>query len=288
MALLHIFSTIKETKDYLENLKKQGKTIGLVPTMGALHPGHISLLERANKENDISVLSIFVNPLQFNEKSDLDKYPRTIEKDIDKLIPAQCNVLFAPNSEEMYPRVTGGKEIQNPLINLGQLDTVMEGLHRPGHFQGVCTVVKKLFDIIEPTKAFFGEKDFQQLTIIKYMVKILGIPVGIISCPIVRETDGLAMSSRNVLLKTEERKNASQIYAVLSSVKEKRKNSSISDVKNWVEIQINKTPFLKLEYFEVVNSETLSPVYTWDEAKQLRACIAVKVGAVRLIDNIAI
>lgn len=286
---MHTFLTIKETQNWLLNLKKQGKTIGFVPTMGALHQGHLSLIERSNNENDISVLSIFVNPLQFNEKSDLDKYPRTIKQDIDKLKSVHCDVLFAPSTEEIYPaQGLGGEEKQSPLYNLGGLDTLMEGLHRPGHFQGVCVVVKKLFDIIKPTKAYFGEKDFQQLVIIRHMVKTLELPVKIIPCPIVRESDGLAMSSRNVLLKAEERKNASQIYATLSSAKEKRKSSSVTDIKKWVEIQINKTPFLKLEYFEIVNSETLSPVQTWEEATCLRACVAVKAGAVRLIDNIAI
>lgn len=256
--------------------------------MGALHRGHLSLINRANAENNISVVSIFVNPLQFNEKSDLDKYPRTIKEDSDKLKSAHCDVLFNPSTEEIYPKDPGKEETQNLPFNLEGLDTIMEGLHRPGHFQGVCVVVKKLFDIIEPAKAYFGEKDFQQVAIIKCMVKTLGLPVEVIACPIVRETDGLAMSSRNVLLNAEERKSASQIYAALSSAKEKRKNSSIADIKNWVEIQINKVPFLRLEYFEIVNSETLLPVQAWEETKRLRACIAVKVGAVRLIDNIAI
>lgn len=256
--------------------------------MGALHRGHISLIERANSENDTSVASIFVNPLQFNEKSDLDKYPRTIKEDIDKLKPAHCDVLFAPSNEEIYPPSADKENIQSSSLSLGGLDLTMEGLHRPGHFRGVCIIVKKLFDIVEPTRAYFGEKDFQQLAIIKYMVKTLGLPVEIVSCPIVRETDGLAMSSRNVLLKPEERKNAPQIYAALSAVKEKRNFFSISDAKKWVENQINGNPFFKLDYFEIVNAQTLLPVHTWEEANHLRACIAVKAGDVRLIDNISL
>lgn len=282
---MHIFSTINETKNYLKDLKKRGKKIGFVPTMGALHPGHITLLQKAKKENEIAVSSIFVNPLQFNDKKDLDKYPKTLEKDIESLKRANCDVLFTPSVEEMYPTLAD-LPVSNKIIDLGTLDKIMEGKQRPGHFQGVCVVVKKLFEIVEPDKAYFGEKDFQQLAIIKHMTKSFGIPVEIIPCQTVRETDGLAMSSRNTLLSTEERKNASLIFKTLSAAKERSKTLSVTELQKWVEQEINKSHFLKLEYFDVVNAETLEPIAKWEEAKNIRACIAVKAGAVRLIDNI--
>ena len=327
------FITIHDTKNCLNSFKKEGKTIGFVPTMGALHKGHIALLERAKRENVISVVSVFVNPLQFNDKKDLEKYPRNLEKDSEMLKKAHCDVVFVSSSEEMYPpspfqplsdsQETGKGRIgesESPLkFDLGNLDKVMEGLHRPGHFQGVCVVVKKLFDIVEPTKAYFGEKDFQQLAVIKHMVKALKLPVEIVSCPTVREADGLAMSSRNTLLTTEERKNASHIYKILIEAKVKlvRWNTdsvplvgeewkdgmletahssmlpafqpSIADLKKWVKDRINENPYLKLEYFEIVNSETLEPITDYrSPAVGLRACIAVKAGAIRLIDNISL
>lgn len=298
---MEIFSTIKETKDCLLNLTKEGKTIGFVPTMGALHRGHVSLLERAKRENGISVSSIFVNPLQFNDKKDLANYPRTLEQDMAKLKSARCDLLFAPAVEEMYPAPPppeGGIRVDASLVFTpsggggASLFTVMEGAHRPGHFQGVCTVVKKLFDIIEPDKAYFGEKDFQQLTIIKHMVKALNIPVEITPCPTVREADGLAMSSRNTLLSFDERKNAPHIYKTLVQAKDTK--GTIPQIKKWVGEKINENPFLQLEYFEIVNPETLQPITDLSRIYQdyrspitaLRACIAVKVGAVRLIDNI--
>ena len=281
---MEIFSTIKEARDCLINLKKEGKTIGFVPTMGALHRGHISLLELSKKENDISVSSIFVNPIQFNDKKDLEKYPRTIEDDILKLKTAHCDVLFAPSVEEMYP----SNQAKEAEIDLGNLDKVMEGKLRPGHFQGVCVVVKKLLDIVQPTKAYFGEKDFQQLAVIKHMVKILNIPVEIIPCPTFREADGLAMSSRNVFLNPDERKNVPLIYQIMMEAKLLKTNKKIIELKRWVEEKINENPFLRLEYFEIVNSETLASAQGWNETKSLRVCIAVKVGSVRLIDNIAL
>jgi len=282
---LEIFSTIKETKDRLFNLKKEGKTVGFVPTMGALHPGHIALIERAKKENDVVVSSIFVNPLQFNDKKDLEKYPRTIEEDIIKLKSAHCDVLFAPSVEEMYP--TSNKPPSSEVtFDLGSLDQVMEGKLRPGHFQGVCVVVKKLFEIVQPDRAYFGEKDFQQLAVIKHMVRTLGIPVEIVPCPTLRETDGLAMSSRNTRLSPDERKNAPLIFKTMTEAKSLREKENIQKVKTWVEEKINENPFLQVEYFEIVNPETLQSVRSWDESKNLQACIAVKAGSVRLIDNI--
>jgi pantoate--beta-alanine ligase len=250
--------------------------------MGALHKGHISLIERAKKENNICVSSIFVNPLQFNDKKDLEKYPRTIESDIEKLNEAKCDILFDPSIDEMYP---AGEKKSFDLSGFKGAE-IMEGKHRPGHFQGVCTVVKKLFDIIESDKAYFGEKDFQQLVIIKYMVKKLNLPVKIIPCPTVREADGLAMSSRNMLLGIEERKNAPLIFQTLIKAKELKNKTNIEELKEIVQEKINSSLFLKLEYFEIVNSETLLPVVSLREKGNLRACIAVKAGNVRLIDNV--
>lgn len=308
---MHIYTTIKQVKNCLLDLKKEGKTIGFVPTMGALHTGHTTLLEKAKKENNITVSSIFVNPLQFNDKKDLEKYPKTLEKDIEKLKSAQCDVLFAPSVEEMYPaphlnppqRGGLGSASLSPLDNqakgvgwerssdgvgfdLGHLDKIMEGAHRPGHFQGVCVVVKKLFDIIEPNKAYFGEKDFQQLMVIKHMVKSLALPVEIIACPTVRESDGLAMSSRNALLNPDERKNAPLLFRTLTEGKAKSKSMPVTELSKWVERQINENPFLKLEYFELVDATTLLPVSSREASKNIQACIAVKAGSVRLIDNV--
>ena len=282
---MQLFSTITQTKTYLQKLKNEGKTIGFVPTMGALHNGHLELLKKAKKENNIAVSSIFVNPLQFNDKKDLEKYPRTLEKDAELLKREGCDIVFAPNAEEMYGKQP--ETAKNHLIyDLGTLDKVMEGAHRPGHFQGVCVVVHKLFEIVQPTKAYFGEKDFQQLAIIRHMVKQQNIPVEVIPCPTVRESDGLAMSSRNMLLSSEERKNAPLIYKTLSEAKAKKDKLSVPEVIHWVTSTINSNPHLSLEYYEIVNAETLQPVTDWTSTKNLRACIAVKAGSVRLIDNI--
>lgn len=285
---MDIFLTTKDTKNYLSGLKKKGKKVGFVPTMGALHQGHLVLLQRAKKENDVAVSSIFVNPLQFNDKKDLEKYPRTLEKDAKMLKSVGCDVVFVPSVEEMYGKESGVGSQELGVLDLGALDKVMEGLHRPGHFNGVCVVVKKLFDIIEPDKAYFGEKDFQQLAIIKHMVKTLKMTVEIIPCPTVREHDGLAMSSRNMLLSADERKNAALIPKTLFRLETNKQKATVAELKQWVESVINNNALLQLEYFEIVNSETLLPVQNWIDAKKLRACIAVKTGAVRLIDNIAL
>lgn len=280
---LNICYTIREIRKYVISVKKQGKTIGFVPTMGALHHGHVSLVKRAKEKSHVTIVSIFVNPLQFNDKKDLKRYPRTLKADIELLKKAGCNAIFAPPVEEIYPK-TKNKRQRTEKFDLGNLSKVMEGIYRPGHFEGVCTVVKKLLDIIEPTHAYFGEKDFQQLVIIKHMVKTLKIPVEIVSCPTVREADGLAMSSRNIFLTPKQRKSAPFIYKTL--VNAKFIKGTIAHIKNRVKEQINSIPGFELEYFEIVNAETLQPVCSVKEAESLRACIAVKVGSVRLIDNI--
>lgn len=288
---MEIFTTVKELSNCLKSHKNEGKSIGFVPTMGALHKGHLSLLETARKENTITVSSIFVNPLQFNDKNDLEKYPRTLEGDIHLLKSAKCDVVFIPSVKEVYPVSEiseEGKAGSNPGLDLGTLDKVMEGKYRPGHFQGVCTVVKRLFDIVKPDNAYFGEKDFQQLAVIKHMVKILGLRVTIRSCPTLRESDGLAMSSRNVLLSPDQRRNASLIFKTLQEVSKKIKKLPPDDLQKWVKEKIDVNPFLQLEYFEIVDPETLLPVISFADKKNLRACIAVKAGAVRLIDNISL
>jgi pantoate--beta-alanine ligase len=266
----------------LNLLRSEGKTIGFVPTMGALHPGHIALVTKAKADNEVVVASIFVNPTQFNNPKDLVHYPRTIEKDTEMLTQAGCDFLFFPVVDEMYP---GGTTEAVLPINLNGLDTVMEGAHRPGHFAGVIQIVKKLFDSVGPCKAYFGEKDFQQLAVIRKMVKEWKMPVEIIPCPIIRESDGLAMSSRNMRLTAEERKVAPLISKTLFKAKEFFQDHSIDETTELVTALINSEPLMKLEYFEIADITTLQPA-TADQKKNVVACIAVHLGAVRLIDNI--
>jgi pantoate--beta-alanine ligase len=278
---------IKKRKPLLEMLdafRAEGKTVGFVPTMGALHEGHIFLVKQARGQNDIVVASIFVNPTQFNNKNDLLHYPRTLEADSKMLEEAGCDFLFVPTVDEMYP---DGVEEKIPPIDLAGLDTVMEGAHRPGHFAGVIQVVKKLFDAVGPCKAYFGEKDFQQLAVIRRMVKEWKMPQEIISCKIVREKDGLAMSSRNMRLTPEERKVAPVISKALFLAKENWKNKSISETKESVTAVINSEPMLKLEYFEIADATTLQPAKE-NQKQNVVACIAVHLGAVRLIDNVVL
>ncbi len=276
---MELFKTKKELKEYLKEKKDAGMTIGFVPTMGALHDGHLSLFREAKDENDLVVASIFVNPTQFNSKSDLEKYPRTPEADLKKLEGEGCDVVFHPSNEEMYP------EPDTTEFDFGGLDEVMEGKYRPGHFKGVASVVKKLFEIVEPHRAYFGLKDYQQLLIIHKMVKDFNIPVELVPCPIVREKNGLAMSSRNELLSKSERKQASLIYKTLKFVKVQAGFQPIHELKNHVEREF-KRKNMKLEYFEIVDLFTLEPLTTWLGSKNVIACIAVYVGNVRLIDNI--
>lgn len=266
----------------LEHLRASGKSIGFVPTMGALHQGHIALVLKAKSENDIVVVSIFVNPTQFNNNNDLLHYPRTVESDKKLLENVACDVLFLPEVSEMYPN---GLLESVPEIDLGGLDFVMEGAHRPGHFIGVIQVVKKLFDCIGICKAYFGEKDFQQLAVIRKMVKEWSVSVEIIACLIVREDDGLAMSSRNMRLTNEERKVATQISKALFHAKEMWSKCSLEEIKKNATTLINSNSEFKLEYFEIVDTISLKPL-TNNEKKNAVACIAVHIGTVRLIDNI--
>ncbi len=274
-----LVTTIKELQAKINEVKKDG-TIGFVPTMGALHQGHISLVKKAVAENKTVVVSIFVNPTQFNDPKDLERYPRTLDNDLKLLEPSACDIVFAPNAKEVYPQPDTRK------FNFGLLETVMEGKHRPGHFNGVAQVVSKLFDMVPADKAYFGLKDFQQLAIIKNMVKQFNLPIEIVPCPIIREENGLAMSSRNELLTAEERQNAALIFETLSEAKELIGEKSVNELTKWVVETINKNPFLTVEYFEIVDNEQLQAIKNWNEENTKIACVAAFCGKVRLIDNI--
>ena len=273
-----VVETIKGLKQELE--KYSSKNIGFVPTMGALHDGHISLVKRSVGENDVTVVSVFVNPTQFNDKADLERYPRTEEADKKLLEAAGCDIVFMPQVEEMYP------EEDTRKFNFGCIETVMEGKYRPGHFNGVAQIVSKLFYAVEPTRSYFGEKDFQQVAIIRDMVRQLNLPVEIIACPIIREESGLARSSRNELLSAEERKKAALISQVLSKSVNFAKEMSVDEVKNWVIDQFKVDDVFKMDYYDIVDGNTLQSVSSWDESDYIVGCIAVYCGKIRLIDNI--
>lgn len=272
--------TVRELQDALAPLRSQGKKIGFVPTMGALHEGHLSLVKQCIADNDICVVSVFVNPTQFNNKQDLEKYPRDIERDSRYLEQAGVDFVFAPSVEEVYP------ETDTRQFDFGQIDKVMEGMHRPGHFNGVAQVVSRLFDIVKPDKAYFGEKDFQQLAVIREMVKQLGLPVQIVPMPIVREASGLALSSRNERLTTGQKEVAVNISRTLLESREWMRTSSVSETIDRVIKQIDSFEALKVEYYEIVDGYTLQSVTDWEEAGYIVGCIAVYCGDVRLIDNI--
>ncbi|MBN2682394.1 MAG: pantoate--beta-alanine ligase [Bacteroidales bacterium] len=277
---MKIYNKIKDLQQDLQQPILQKKKIGFVPTMGALHSGHISLVEKSKSENDFTVVSIFVNPIQFNNPEDLEKYPRNPEKDFEMLKNAGVDFVFYPEVAEMYP------EEVNEKYNFGNLETVMEGAFRPGHFNGVAVVVRKLFDIVKPSNAYFGEKDFQQLAIIKKMVHDYSIPVQIVPCSIVREPNGLAMSSRNARLSIEERNSAKEIFRILKESKAKINILSLREIEKWATEQVNKIPFLETEYFQIVDSQNLQQVDSPDSSQSLTACIAVYAGKIRLIDNL--
>ncbi len=274
-----VFEKVSEIQQFISE-KRQSQSVGFVPTMGALHEGHLSLIRKCKAENDIVVVSIFVNPTQFNDKNDLKNYPRMLNKDLQLLETEKVDIVFVPSEKEIYP------EPDNRIFDLEGLDSVMEGAFRPGHFNGVVQVVTRLFEIVQPHKAYFGEKDFQQLTIIKYIVKKFNTPVEIIPCPIVREPDGLAMSSRNLLLGSNERAAAPLIYQTLKKAVELKEKFDVESLKKWVYDQINSNPFLAIEYFEIVDDKNLQPIKSWDEKNNKVGCIAVRAGNIRLIDNI--
>jgi pantoate--beta-alanine ligase len=277
---MKIIDTISELENQLQGYRHKGETIGLVPTMGALHQGHASLVERCVADNKISIVSLFVNPTQFNNKEDLKHYPRTPEKDHELLERLGVDYVFSPSVEEMYP------EEDKRVFDFGQLDKVMEGEFRPGHFNGVAQIVSKLFDIVKPDNAYFGEKDFQQLAIVKDMVRQLQMPVNIIGMPIVRESSGLAMSSRNQRLSEEQKKNASEVYKVLNESKLMIDKFIPYELINYVSESINKVSGLKVEYFQIVDGDNLQPVTSWSDSDYIVGCIALFCGEVRLIDII--
>ncbi len=278
---MKIFTSKSEIKEFLSALKMDKKSIGFVPTMGALHQGHLSLIKRAKKKKDIAVVSIFVNPTQFDNKEDLDKYPKTYESDVALLESVDCDVLFFPSVEEIY-----AENVTSEEFDFDGLEHQMEGRFRDGHFDGVGTIVKTLFEIVEPDTAYFGKKDFQQLQIIKKLVEKYNLPVKIKGRPIFREDDGLAMSSRNTRLTKEHRESAPFIYKTLKKAKKKFGAKSPEDLTKWVEKQFKKHPLLELEYFTIADEETLQTAKEIKENKQYRAFIAVFAGDIRLIDNI--
>lgn len=277
---MKVIHTKNELFSLIEGYKKEGKCVGFVPTMGALHNGHLSLVKACKNSCDIAVASVFVNPTQFNDPEDLKRYPRTPEKDAELLKTAGCDLIFMPSVEEIYP------EKDTRKFDFGYLETVMEGAKRPGHFNGVGQVVSRLFDIVQPHKAFFGMKDFQQVAIIKNMVNQLKYDIEIIPCPIVREESGLALSSRNALLDEEHKKNAPHIYATLKKARNLVAEMSVADLKKWITEEINNNPYLETEYVEIVDDTTLKVIENWNEKGTKVVCVAVYAGKIRLIDNI--
>ena len=277
---MKIVNNIKDLKGYLAEEKQNNKQIGFVPTMGALHEGHLSLVKRCVEENDVCVVSIFVNPTQFNDKHDLETYPRTLDKDCALLEPSGCKYVFAPSVEEMYP------EPDTRTFDFGTVSAVMEGARRPGHFNGVAQIVSKLFYAVEPDNAYFGEKDFQQIAVIRAMVNQLNIPVKINACPILREADGLALSSRNVRLTPEQRQKAPLIARTLKESTNFAPEKSVQEVIDYVVNTINADPVMRVEYYEIVDGNTMESIQSWSDTTYPVGCITVYCGEVRLIDNI--
>ena len=274
------FHKVSDLKQELAQLDARG--IGFVPTMGALHAGHRSLVEKARKECQTVVVSVFVNPTQFNDKNDLKHYPRTPEADAAVLEAAGADYVLMPSVEEIYP------EPDTRQFDFGEVDKVMEGATRPGHFNGVAQVVSRLFDIVSPAKAYFGEKDFQQIAVIKAMVRQLGLTVEIVECPIIRDEDGLALSSRNTLLTPEHRAAAPHIYEVIKQCAEKAQELSPAELTAWVTAEVENNPLLKVIYFQAVDALSMQQVQSWEASERVQGCIAVQAGDIRLIDNVKI
>lgn len=279
MKVIHTISELRATLDAARN---EGKTVGLVPTMGALHAGHASLVERSVAENDVTVVSIFLNPTQFNDPSDLERYPRTLDADCALLESEGATIAFAPSVAEIYP------EPDTRHFSYPPTDTVMEGAYRPGHFNGVCQIVSKLFAYVEPDRAYFGEKDYQQIAVIRRMVADLKLSVTIVPCPVVREENGLAMSSRNSLLSPEERAIAPRIYTILAQSIQFANGHSVEQTRQFVINSINAVPGLEVQYYSIVDGDTLADVTSWNEAPSIVGCITVFCGAtpIRLIDHV--
>ena len=278
---MEVITKIADLQRKIAEIRAKDGTVGLVPTMGALHNGHLELVKRCVAENSICVVSVFVNPTQFNDKNDLLHYPRTLDADCRLLESAGCAIAFAPEVEEMYPVE------DTRVFNLGTVAEVMEGKYRPGHFNGVAQIVSKLFDAVQPDRAYFGEKDFQQIAVIRSMVKLLNFPVEIVACPIVREDDGMALSSRNLSLTPQQRKNAVSISQTLFKSRTFAEQHSVAETIDYVVSTLNSVPDLEMEYFEIVDGNTLLPVNDWSDSDYIVGCITVYCGEVRLIDNIA-
>ena len=281
---MKIIRTLYDMTDYRVRQRDRGATVGFVPTMGALHEGHMSLVEKSVKENAVTVVSVFVNPIQFNNPDDFAKYPRTEEEDFKLLAAAGVDAVFAPTAEEMYPK---DKKDSGKEYPLGKIAEVMEGKYRPGHFQGVARVLDILFRLVNPHRAYFGEKDFQQIAVVRSLIKSEGLEVEIVACPIKRANDGLALSSRNKRLTEEQRKLASEIYAALKYSVEYSKDHSVQATHDTVVERLDAVPGMKVEYFEIVDARTLEPIDEWEESPWIVGCITVYLGDVRLIDNIA-
>ena len=280
---MDLIKSIAELEQYVAALKAENKTIGFVPTMGALHEGHLQLVRRAVAENEVAIVSVFVNPTQFNDKNDLAKYPRTLEADSALLESVGCRAVFAPSAEEFYTEEEMNTTFQFDFVGL---DEVMEGKFRPGHFNGVVQVVSKLFRLVQPTRAYFGEKDFQQLAIIRHMVRSMQFEIEIIGCPIVREESGLARSSRNTLLTEEQRALAANIHAVLKESTSFYSMTTVHELHDATIAAINRHEGLEVEYYDIVNGDTLQSIEKWEDADYVVGCITVYCGSVRLIDNI--
>lgn len=277
---MNIVNKISELRLALDECRGRGCSIGLVPTMGALHEGHASLVRRSVAENDVTVVSVFLNPTQFNDPKDLERYPRTLEADCELLEACGADIVFAPGVEEVYP------EPDTRCFSYPPTDSVMEGAMRPGHFNGVCQIVSKLFSYVEPDRAYFGEKDYQQIAVIRRMVADLGFGLEIVPCPVIRQADGLAMSSRNTLLSDEERQTAANIYRVLNE--SRTLGLSVQQTHDYVVKEIDAIPMLEVQYFNIVDGDTLADVSSWDEAQSIVGCITVFCGEkpIRLIDHI--
>jgi len=280
---MKIINTVASLQQAVTEAKQQGLSVGLVPTMGALHEGHASLIRQSVAENQLTVVSVFVNPTQFNDPKDLQHYPRTFEADAQLIASLGGDVVFAPSVEEGYPQE------DTRVFAYPPIDTVMEGARRPGHFNGVCQIVSKLFDMVSPDKAYFGEKDFQQIAVVRAMMRDLGYKFQLVPCPIVREESGLALSSRNALMSDEERVLATNIYRTLRESVDYAQSHTVTETQQFVVEQLNALEGLEVEYYEIVNDETLQPVTSWQDAPHIQGCITVFCGArpVRLIDNIA-
>lgn len=277
---MKVFESVKELRAELDKAEQSG--IGFVPTMGALHAGHRSLVERARRENGTVVVSVFVNPTQFNDKNDLKHYPRTPEADARLLEEAGADFVLMPTVEEIYPQP------DTRQFDFGLIDKVMEGATRPGHFNGVAQVVSRLFDIVRPARAYFGEKDFQQIAVIKSMVAQLALPIEIVECAIIRGEDGLALSSRNTLLDAAHRAAAPHIYATLRAAVAQSQEMAPARLKEWVTAEVERNPLLKVIYYQSVDARTMQEVAAWDDSPRIQGCIAVQAGDIRLIDNIRI